>query len=138
MDASGGNETPSLVAAPLAPAGIPDRERRTLAGDVQAIAHDLAVRARVYARTSRPTWPLADWAAAELELDARLEAGDPAALRDAVAEALVALATTADAIDATLARWTGPLVAPVASPGRLHELAARAAAGFELFTTTGP
>jgi hypothetical protein len=119
-------------------AGVPDRARRALAGDVQAIAHNLATRASVYARRTRATWPLADWTAAELELDARLVAGDPAALRDAVTEALVALTAAADDLDATLARWTGPLAAPIATPARLDELAARAAGGFSLFTTTGP
>lgn len=126
-----------LDAQPLDAAGVPDFDRATLAADVRTIADHLAARAARCAVRSRSTWPLADWTHAELELDDRILAGDPAGLRDAVAEALIALTAAAAAIDATLARWTGPLRHPVATPARLDELAARAAAGFDLFPTTG-
>lgn len=137
LEPGGGRTPPSLDEPALECARVPNAARRALAADVHTVAATLALRAERCAAHARPAWPLADWTAAELELDARIEAGDAAGLRDAVAEALVALEAAAAAIDATLARLTGPLRHPVATPGRLEELAARAAGGFALFTT-GP
>lgn len=76
--------------------------------------------------------PLADWSTADLELDARILAGDPAGLHDAVVAAITTLRDLRDAIDRSMAtpvnsNATGPIRA------RLAELRRRAATGHELF-----
>lgn len=81
-----------------------------------------------------PTAPLAAWPV-EADLDGRITAGDPVAYFDAVVEAIEQLEAVRDALDRLLTDPSGPFVHGKGSAGRLRELAARAAAGNDLFET---
>lgn len=69
---------------------------------MQAVGEQLAARATVCQQLATRAASLADWRAAAAELDARIVAGDPAGLYDAVVDATELLGELRTVIDATL------------------------------------
>lgn len=69
----------------------------------------------------------------DLDLDQRIESGDPVAYFDALVEAVDGLEAVRDAIDQMLTEPAGAFRHGKGTVGRLKELVARAAAGIELF-----